>query len=622
MKNLVVFASGAGTNFKAILDACNNRIIPAQVKALVFNREAAGCAAIAKEHDVPIHYAPWDNTTQRERYDSKLGAVVNEINPDLIVLAGWMHVFTKNFLNYVNAPVINLHPALPGQFPGKDAIGDAWTSFCANKITETGVMTHYVVEEVDAGAVLSQVTVPILRTDSKNSLTARVKNVEKGCLINGICRALNDIGDHPELDAVYEGKVRSLYDIDNNFLLLSCSDRLSAFDKFRCHVNNKGVLLTETAAWWFQKTRAIIDNHYLWHSGNNTIVRRVDPIKVEVIVRRHLTGSLWKAYNSGNRKSVLSSLPEGLTEHARFDTLLVTPTTKAPPGEADEDLDEKMIPLRGLCSLDHWKFIRSKALELFEFAEAICSARGITLVDTKFEFGIDRLTNKVILIDEIFTPDSSRFWYNGDPTQNLDKDIIRRWIKEHGYENNTSEQVKIPAELITQTQKVYLTFYEKLTGEHANFLKLGGDRHRTIKRFYEFFVPRQAVIIAGSTKDSKWCDKLKTALGKFSIPVKNYYASAHKEPAKVLEVLRKTKSQTVVGGTRIVLITVAGRSNALSGFTAANSDFPVIACPPFADKSDQMVNINSTLQMPSNVPVATVLDPGNAAELCSRILYQ
>ena len=612
---LLIFASGAGTNFKAVVEACNSGIIPAEVVALAYNKEAAGCATLAKELGIETYFVPWERKVlTRYDYDKNLSILVNDLGVDLVVLAGWMHILDSVFLNGVRCPVINLHPALPGQFPGKDAIGDAWTSYCNSKIKETGVMVHHVVPEIDAGEVIETITVPILLTDTKESLTTRVKALEKSCLINGICKVLLGIQTKKEHPLLYTGKTRSVYDIGHNFLAISCSDRLSAFDIFRCHVNHKGTILTETTAWWFEQTKAICKNHYLYHYGNNMIVHRTEPILVEVIIRGYLAGSCWKAYQKGQRTWGDVTLPEGLTENQKLPQLILTPTTKAAVGEHDEDITEDSIIAR-LCSKQNWHTVKTNAFRLFRFGEAVCQSKGLTLVDTKFEFGLDR-NDDVMLIDEIFTCDSSRFWLGGDPKRKLDKDIIRDWVKTNNFQE--TNEIEVPPNLIERVETCYLQFYQTITDSHSEPVR-SGDLHRTILKFYQHFVPYQVAIIAGSEKDKAFCDKLTSKLTELSIPSKQFFSSAHKQPQKVLDTLRSLNTQSHLG-TKTVLITVAGRSNALSGFCGANSNFPVIACPPFADKTDMQVNVNSTLQMPSNVPVLTVLDPGNAALAAERIL--
>lgn len=216
---LVVMASGAGTNLGAILDAVAAGRLAAEVAAVVINRRAAGARLLAERAGVPVHYRPlapyrdevpprdekgpgaatasvacgWEPAADRRRYDADLAELVAGAEPDLVVLAGWMHLLSSDFLGRFPNRVINLHPALPGEFPGSDAIGDAWEAFRAGRIRRTGAMVHYVPDEgVDSGPVIESVEVAIAARDTLEALRHRVRAVEHELLVRAIARALAD----------------------------------------------------------------------------------------------------------------------------------------------------------------------------------------------------------------------------------------------------------------------------------------------------------------------------------------------------------------------------------------------------------------------------------------------
>ena len=214
---LVVMASGAGTNLGAILDAITEGRLDATVAAVIINRRDAGARLRAERAGVPVHYRPlapyrpevppadgkapatatasmargWDPTADRRRYDADLGELVASTEPDLVVLAGWMHLLSSDFLGRFPERVVNLHPALPGEFPGSDAIGDAWAAFEAGRISRTGVMLHYVPDEgVDDGPVIASTEVPIGPDDTLASLRRRIHEVEHRLLTSAIAQLL------------------------------------------------------------------------------------------------------------------------------------------------------------------------------------------------------------------------------------------------------------------------------------------------------------------------------------------------------------------------------------------------------------------------------------------------
>ena len=216
---LVVMASGAGTNLGAILDAIAEDRLDAEVAAVIINRRAAGARRPAERAGVPVHYRPlapyrhearptddegpvtataslvcgWDATADRRRYDADLAGLVASAEPDLVVLAGWMHLLSSDFLGRFPKRVINLHPALPGEFPGSDAIGDAWEAFRAGRISRTGVMVHYVPDEgVDSGPVIASVEVAIGPCDTLETLRRRIRAVEHELIVRAIAKTLAD----------------------------------------------------------------------------------------------------------------------------------------------------------------------------------------------------------------------------------------------------------------------------------------------------------------------------------------------------------------------------------------------------------------------------------------------
>lgn len=214
---LVVMASGTGTNLGAVLDAIAGGRLDADVAAVIINRRGAGARLLAERAGVPVHYRPlspyreqvrstavegsltavasaargWDPTAGRRRYDADLADLVARFEPDLVVLAGWMHLLSSSFLERFPNQVINLHPALPGEFPGADAIGDAWEAFTAGRITRTGVMVHYVPDEgVDSGPVIVTMEVPIEPGGTFEALRSRIHGVEHELLVSAIAKTL------------------------------------------------------------------------------------------------------------------------------------------------------------------------------------------------------------------------------------------------------------------------------------------------------------------------------------------------------------------------------------------------------------------------------------------------
>lgn len=270
----------------------------------------------------------------------------------------------------------------------------------------------------------------------------------------------------------YAGKVRDWYDLPDGRRALIATDRLSAFDRILGAVPYKGQVLNQLSAFWFEHTRDIAPNHLLCVPDPNvSIVKVCKPWPVEAVVRGYITGvtstSLWTLYERGERVLYGIRLPDGLKKNDPLPTPIITPTTKAERGAHDERLTREEIIARGLVPASIYEQIEHIALALFRRGSAICAQGGLTLVDTKYEFGDD--DGRLTLIDEIHTPDSSRFWAatsGADATQDpvhLDKEFIRLWYLAQGYRGE-GEPPAMSDDLIAQASRRYIAAYEMITG--------------------------------------------------------------------------------------------------------------------------------------------------------------
>ena len=626
MKNIIVFVSGNGTNLQEIIDNSN---VYYKIVVVICNKKNAFAIKRAESANIPVIYSPYiKKNITREDYDTSLANLISAINYDLIVLAGWMHVFTNNFLSKVKK-IINLHPSLPGLFPGNNSIKDAYHSFKRGEISNTGIMVHYVIEEIDAGEVISTIEVPIYDKDNLNDLKIRVQFYEKKVLMNGIKTVLDSNSiEYPRLniDFVKHGKVRDIYTVNNELILFVHTDRLSSFDRHICDVPGKGNILNSLSTWWMNQTKHIIDNHIISSYDNILVAKRCRIIPIEVIVRGYMTGStetsLWTHYSQGTRNYCGINFRDGYVKNQVLDTPVVTPTTK---GERDELISAEVIVSSGILSQSQWDYINGVALRLFEYGQMVAAKKGLILVDTKYEFGFDTAGN-IILIDELHTCDSSRYWIqssynelfnNQKEPKKLDKDAIRDYVRGVCDPYKVEKIPEIPNAKISSVLNCYLSCYTKLSGLPLTVTPYNSQLSTTdiFNNYISNIHQNLVFILAGSESDREHILKIQKELDRYNILYRFVVASAHKSTKKVMAILDELNASN----RNIIFITVAGRSNALSGVVAAQSKYPVIACPPFKDKMDMMVNINSSLQCPSHVPVMTILEPLNAALTCKRI---
>jgi phosphoribosylaminoimidazole-succinocarboxamide synthase len=435
----------------------------------------------------------------------------------------------------------------------------------------------------------------------------------------------------PELPNYYRGKVRENYVLPDGNRLMIATDRQSAFDCILAEVPYKGQVLNLISKFWFEQTADIVPNHMIQViDANAMVVKNTKPFPVEVVVRGYISGvtttSAWYAYEQGEREYCGHKLPAGMKKNQAFPTPIITPTTKEVTGH-DQKISPQDIVKKGIVPEAKWKKIEEYALALFKRGQEIAQKTGLILVDTKYEFGEDEDGN-IVVIDEVHTPDSSRFWKadtyearlaKGQEPENYDKEFLRIWLRDQGFLGD-GPMPEIPDELIERFSELYISLYQKITGET---LERGDcdtcapiDRLSSNLRKQGLLKGSYVQIIMGSESDKDFVARIEKELDNSDLVCEAMVASAHKNPDKVLDRVKLLNT----ADEPVVYITVAGRSNALSGVVAAQSIHPVIACPPFKDKMDYVVNIHSSLVMPSKTPVMTVIDPGNAALAAKRIL--
>ncbi|MEO6949967.1 MAG: phosphoribosylaminoimidazolesuccinocarboxamide synthase [Ginsengibacter sp.] len=278
----------------------------------------------------------------------------------------------------------------------------------------------------------------------------------------------------PHQTSFYQGKVRNVYTIDNQYLVLLASDRISAFDIILPKpIPYKGQVLNQIAAFMLEETESICPNWLLSVPAPNvSIGKKCDPFKIEMVVRGNLTGHSWREYSSGNRVLCGITMPVGLNENDYFPSPILTPSTKALEGH-DEDISREEIISQGIVSKKDYGQIENYALALFEKGKQLAIKRGLILADTKYEFG--KLDGEIILIDEIHTPDSSRYFYadgfeerqtNGEKQKQLSKEFVREWLIGNNFMGKAGQQIPLMSdERVSIIQERYIELYEKLIGE-------------------------------------------------------------------------------------------------------------------------------------------------------------
>ena len=292
----------------------------------------------------------------------------------------------------------------------------------------------------------------------------------------------------PGQTKVYKGKVRDVYSIGEDILVMLASDRISAFDVVLPKgIPYKGQVLNQIASKFLDATADIVQN---WKTASPdpqvTIGVKCEPFPIEMIIRGYLTGSSWRTYKKGAREICGVPIPDGMKEHQAFPSPIITPTTKADMGLHDEDISKEEIFKQGLVSPEDYALLEKYTAELFQRGSEIADEKGLILVDTKYEFG--KKNGEIYLIDEIHTPDSSRYFYKegyqerfdkGENQKQLSKEFVREWLMENGFQGQEGQAIpEMTEEFVQSVSERYIELYEMITGE--KFVK--GDVNELLNR--------------------------------------------------------------------------------------------------------------------------------------------
>ncbi|SRX75886.1 phosphoribosylaminoimidazolesuccinocarboxamide synthase [Aequorivita antarctica] len=280
----------------------------------------------------------------------------------------------------------------------------------------------------------------------------------------------------PGQKSIYHGKVREVYTLENNLLLMVATDRLSAFDVVMPKgIPYKGQILNQIATKMMRDTEDLVPNWLIATPDPNVAVGEAcEPFKVEMVIRGYMSGHAAREYKAGKRMLCGVAMPEGMKENDRFPQPIITPATKAEMGDHDEDISREDILKRGIVSEEDYLQLEDYTRKLFQRGSEIAAKRGLILVDTKYEFGKTK-DGKVVLIDEIHTPDSSRYFYvegyeerqkNNEPQKQLSKEFVRQWLIQNGFQGLEGQKVPFMSdEYIETVSERYIELYENITGE-------------------------------------------------------------------------------------------------------------------------------------------------------------
>ncbi|MBS3806845.1 MAG: phosphoribosylaminoimidazolesuccinocarboxamide synthase [Bacteroidales bacterium] len=305
--------------------------------------------------------------------------------------------------------------------------------------------------------------------------------------------------EFPGQKDVYKGKVRDVYNINDEYLVMIVTDRISAFDVVLPRgIPYKGQVLNQIADWFLDASSQIVPTWKVATPDPNVMIgHKTEPYPVEMVIRGYLTGHAWREYKAGKRQICGEPLPEGMQQHQKFERPILTPTTKAHEGH-DEDISKDEIIRQGLVPKEEYEKLEEYSLKLFEQGTRMAKDKGLILVDTKYEFG--KKDGQIYLIDEVHTPDSSRYFYaegyqerfdKGEPQRQLSKEFVREWLVEKGFQGKEGQNVPdMSDDFIQKVAERYIELFEKITGEKFQYMESHDVESRieeNIRKQLEFF---------------------------------------------------------------------------------------------------------------------------------------
>jgi len=501
---LAVFCSGAGTTLRLLMNSCRSGDLAgrAEIAVVVLSKSGVGAKEIARSAGVETLVWPADTPAAWLLHELALRKV------DCIPLAGFLRLLDPVIVNAYRGRILNLHPALLPKFGGQGMFGlRVHTAVLAAGEKTSGATVHLVDTTFDTGPILAQESVPVLPADTPETLAARVQEVERGLYPRALAIYIDSHSRRPEgrlapmntataceseivlttdipvVKLFGRGKVRDLYDLDDQLLFVT-TDRLSAFDVVLPDgIPGKGKALTAMSLFWFDYLRDIIPSHLVTADvgkypaalapyrplleGRSMLVRKARRVDIECVVRGYISGSLWKELREARAKgeSVVhgASYAAAIVESSQLPEPLFTPATKSDSGHDESISFAQMVSSVGV---DLATRLRDVSVALYQKAAAYARAKGVLIADTKFEFGF--LGDKLILIDEALTPDSSRFWPAAEYTlgksqPSYDKQIVRDYLLTLNW-NKTAPGPKLPPEIIRRTAARYNEIVALLTG--------------------------------------------------------------------------------------------------------------------------------------------------------------
>ncbi len=352
-----------------------------------------------------------------------------------------------------------------------------------------------------------------------------------------------------QLEKLHAGKVRESFRLDDQRRLIVVTDRLSAFNRIlKNAIPHKGAVLNRLSNFWFRQTRHIIPNHFLEQADDQvTVVREAQPVRVEMIVRGYLSGHAWRQYEKGNRNLSGASMPDGMKKNDPFPEPIVTPTTK---DKDDTDISPEEIIKRGIVSKPVLEQMMEKALALYKFGYDYLLSKGIILADTKYEFGL--IDGKLHLIDEIHTPDSSRFWdlkeyeKNSEEVPEMSKEYVRQWMLQN--KKNGELPDELPDEIVNNISNKYIEIYERVSGEKF----IPSPCHPVTRIYYRLLDKgwvKDGTVYLLSFQNNSFSDKLKTELLNYPVHVEEiaFYELHEAEKDKLFNKLKYSLEPVSMG---------------------------------------------------------------------------
>ena len=628
--NLAILASGSKYNINAIYQSIDSGILPANIVAVVCNKKCK-CMEYCKSKKInTINYTRDVKKFTREQYDQELINKLSPFNIDIILVFEWTYLFTAIFTKRFDK-IIKLNSVYSSSLGGSNNMDEIFNGLVNSRIKSASSNLELINLDNTRKNIISEVILPYEKSYTKDEFISISKKYENMCLIKGLIQYHENQNKTIMFNAEntkQKSNFKTLRDIDYDRLLVEYNNYEYAFGIKRCKLRNKGKFVSLSNKWWMDKTKFIVDNHYIWSDGKFMVVKKTKPIKYIFETHGFLANTfntkLFDLYKNGARKIITSdNLPDGMSEYSFLNKPIVNVINKS----TNKSVNIDTLVNENILSQNNIKTILDYCNRLYMYTHRIRDKIGLTLACAQYEFGLDD-GNNILLIDDIHSYNNSIFWeyqeecYSKTKPNIFNSNVVYNWLLQNCSDINKDVPV-IPSEIVKQGEESYYNYIRRLySADDIVKCSILNTPFRsdswswaTAKNIYLNYNHDNMVCIVTDNKDGPCVKKAILAFKTNNIYANIFEISPYKDIIKLISHIKQHDSSKK----KMIWVSLSNEVNPICGILSANTRHPVINCPLSIDNKFSLQSILSSVQQYKDSPVLTILDFNNLPGACRKI---